>query len=252
MENRLEGKVALVTGAASGIGKATSIGLADEGAFVAALDMNTEGVDDIAQQIEKKGGRSMTVQFDLSETDKIPGVVKSVIEKFQRIDILINCAAHRGKHQPLGKVDGELWDLTFRINVTAPMLLIQEVVPHMIDRGEGGRIVNISSGAAFVAGYASAYSCSKSALNQLTRSAAGRFGRHGIRVNTVAPGLVDTPGIETISNIEEAVKRGSPMANLLEKVTYAEDVSGMIVFLCLPESRMVTGQTIHVNAGSLV
>ncbi|MEM7098529.1 MAG: SDR family oxidoreductase [Pseudomonadota bacterium] len=245
----LNGKTALVTGAASGIGRATALQLGNAGASVMVLDQNSDGIGKVCEEI----GESATgVPFDLNQITDIPDLVTSLIQERTGIDILINCAGYRGDHQPLGKVDLETWNRTQAINVTAPMLLIQEIAPGMIEHGKGGRIINVSSGAAQVAGYAPAYSCSKAALNQLTRSAAGRYGRYGINVNSVAPGLVETPGIETVSNLEDAVKRGGRMANLLEQVTQPEDVAELIVFLCLPASSHITGQTIGINAGAMV
>lgn len=250
--NEFAGQVAIVTGAASGIGRSTALMLAASGATVVVLDKSGDGVLDVVAEIEAGDGRGVGREFDLAQSERIAALVDGIVEELGRVDILINCAGFRGHHQSLKKLELDVWELTQKINVTAPLLLIQAVSAAMIERGEGGRIVNISSGAAHIAGYAPAYACSKAALNQLTRSAAGQLGRHGILVNSVAPGLVDTPGVETLTDLEGAVKRGGPMANLIEKVTQPEDVAEVIAFLCRPASGHITGQTIHVNAGALV
>ncbi len=248
----LKDRVCVVTGAASGIGRAAATLLASRGATVIVLDRDEAGVGRVVEELNAAGGSAHGQVFDLMNSAVIPDLVDRIYQAHQHIDVLINCAGYRGKHQPLGSVELDIWEQTLGINLTAPMLLIQCVAPRMADRGAGGKIVNISSGAGQVAGYAPAYSCSKAALNQLTRSAAGRYGRHGINVNAVAPGLVETPGLETVENLEREVQPGGRMANLLRKVTQPEDVAELIVFLSSETSNHITGQTIHINAGSLV
>ena len=239
----LDGKVAIVTGAASGIGRATAEMLASHGATVVGVDV-TEG-------------EHTDLVADLSDPDACGRVVEDVVAARGRVDILINAA---GISAGAGLLDTTLdvWDRVLAVNLRAPLLLMQHAARHMIRQGDGGRIVNVSSGSAFRALPSTpAYGASKAALLSLTRMGAGELGPHGINVNAVAPGITATPmalrtiGARAEGGLESLVSEG-PMANLLHRVSTAEDVAGVIVFLCLPESRQVTGQTLHTSAGSIV
>ena len=250
--SQLTGLVALITGAASGIGRATALQCASEGAHVVVLDSDESGAAAVVDEIRAAGGAGSPFAFDLSRSERISSVVSDVIDEQHRIDILVNCAGVRGGFQPLLDTDLEVWEQTFRVNVTAALLLTKHVAAAMIERGQGGTIVNISSDAAFVGGIAPAYSCSKAALHQLSRSVAGEVARYGITVNTVSPGLVDTPGVEMVTDLQAAVQEGGALENPLHRVIQPEEIAEAILFLCRPRGRSITGQVIHVNAGYLI
>jgi NAD(P)-dependent dehydrogenase (short-subunit alcohol dehydrogenase family) len=237
-------QVAIVTGGASGIGAATVRQLRALGARVVIFDSAETFVDDAGV---------IAVKLDLADAGAIAPAVARVIERWQRIDILINCAAITGPTVDLLQTTLATWDSVYAVNVRAPFLLMQEVGRHMIARGAGGRIVNISSGAAFrVQPTMPAYASSKAAVVELTRAAAAQFGPHQINVNAVAPGVTATPmlGDALGSNFDELARSG-PLANLLGRVSQPDDIAHVVVFLCKPESRQMTAQTIHVNAGSI-
>lgn len=254
MSEGLSGKVALVTGGASGIGRATVSGLLKAGAAVALLDRDEAGVKEVADAGRSSGGNTLAVPFDLTNLKGIPGVVAQVVQKMGRIDILINAAGLAGRGQPLLKLEEEDWDLIQTVNLKAPMLLMKHVAQHMVDRGGGGRIVNISSSSAFRARQSpAAYASSKAAIVQLTRCAAAELAQYDINVNAVAPGFTITGMTRRMGEeaFQHAVSSG-PLENLFHRPSQPEDVAEAIVFLCLPGSRQITAQTIHTSAGAVI
>jgi NAD(P)-dependent dehydrogenase (short-subunit alcohol dehydrogenase family) len=247
----LKDQVALVTGAASGIGRASALALATAGATVAILDINAAGANTTVSDIERAGGKAHPVIADLSDLAALPAHVEAVAEQLGPIDILINCAAYSEPTTSLFDVDMDLWKKAFTVDLTAPFELIRLVGRSMVRRGSG-RIVNVSSSSAFRARFSKfAYGAAKAGLVQLTRSVAAELGPFGINVNAVAPGLTRTPAIVNMGDPEELI-RSSPLANLLERLSEPEDVAEVVLFLCLPGSRQITAQTIHVSAGNIV
>ena len=254
MSSELAGKVAFVTGGASGIGRATVTALLGTGATVAALDRDEPGINAVADQGRASGGNVIALAVNLADTKSLSDTVAGVIKQCGRIDILVNCAGIAGRFQSLVETDEEAWDLVHTINLKAPMLLMKYVAKHMIERG-GGRIINVSSSSAFRARNSPiAYASSKAAIVQLTRSAAAELGPHDINVNAIAPGITAT-GMTRILGDAEALQRAAssgPLENLFHRVSQPEDVAAAILFLCLPGSRQITGQVIHTSAGAVV
>jgi NAD(P)-dependent dehydrogenase (short-subunit alcohol dehydrogenase family) len=206
MNSELAGKVAIVTGGASGIGRAGVAALLGAGAAVAVLDRDEAGVNAVVNEGKKSGGNVFALVTDLADTKRIPEAVARVLEQCGRIDILVNCAGVAGKFQTLLEIDGDNWDFVHTVNLKAPMLLMQHVARHMIDRGGGGRIVNISSSSAFRARNSPmAYATSKAAIVQLTRCAAAELGRYDINVNAIAPGITATAMTRALGNAEHSI-----------------------------------------------
>jgi len=255
MSGELSGQAAIVTGGASGIGRATVFGLLQTGAAVAVVDRDEAGANAVAEQGRQAGGNAFALPVDLADTKQIPAVVTRVIQQLGRIDILVNAAGVTGRFQTLLEFDEANWDFVHTVNLKAPMLLMKHVAQHMIERGGGGRIVNISSSSAFRARNSPlAYASAKAALVQLTRSAAAELGPHNINVNAVAPGITATGMTQVLGDAEalQRVASSGPLENLFHRVSQPEDVAAAIVFLCLPSSRQITGQTIHTSAGAVV
>lgn len=255
MTGRLEGQVALVTGGASGIGRATALGLAAEGARVAVVDRDEAGAVAVAAEATGRGPAARGFTVDLSDGSVIQPLVDGVIAEFGRIDILVNSAGLSGAPGNLLDFDDEVMELVLKVNLKAPLLLSRAVGNHMVARGGGGRIVNLSSSAAFRATFSPVvYAMTKAGVNGLTRASAGDLGPHDINVNAVAPGLTKTPMTASIGddeNYQLAATTGA-LANLLHRASEAEDVSNVIIYLCLPESRQITGQVIHTSAGQIL
>ena len=257
----LAGKVAVVTGGATGIGRATTRQLADQGASVAIFGRDEGAGAETVAELASTGARGMFVPVDLAEITAIPTAVARVIDELGAIDILVNNAATRGTDSPAGltrllEIDPDDWDFVQAVNLRAPLVLIQQVGAHMIERGQGGHIVNVTSSAAFQARNTSPhYAASKAGLTSLTRTAAAALGPHGINVNAVAPSLTRTEYRQARMASEDGFDRtvsSGPMENLTHTVTEPEDVAAVIVFLCTSASRQITGQTIHPSAGFIV
>jgi NAD(P)-dependent dehydrogenase (short-subunit alcohol dehydrogenase family) len=251
----LDGKVALVTGGGSGIGRATVHALAGVGARIAVVDRDADGAERVAKEAEQAGTQAKSFVADLADRDSIAPLLEAVLAEFEGIDILVNAAGiSAAPHNALDFSD-EVYDAVMNINLRAPFLLIRAIGNHMVERGKGGRIVNVSSSAAFRAAPSPAvYAASKAGINGLTRAAAADLGLHDINVNSVAPGMTKTPMTAGIGGDEvyQQIVSGGPLENLLHRPSEAEDVANVILFLCLPESRQITGQVIHTSAGNVV
>jgi NAD(P)-dependent dehydrogenase (short-subunit alcohol dehydrogenase family) len=251
----LDERVALVTGGGSGIGAATVARLARAGARVAVVDRDADGAERAADEARAAGTDATTFAVDLADRAAIEPLVAAVLADFGRIDILVNSAGiSAAPHSSLDFSD-EAFDAVMDINVRAPFFLTRAVGNHMVERGGGGRIVNLSSSAAFRAAPSPAvYAASKAAICGLTRAAAADLGLHDVNVNAVAPGMTKTPMTAGLGDDEvyQAIVSSGPLENLLHRVSEAEDVAEVIVFLCLPESRQMTGQVLHTSAGNVV
>jgi NAD(P)-dependent dehydrogenase (short-subunit alcohol dehydrogenase family) len=252
MAKVLEGKVAIVTGGASGIGAATVRQLNSAGARVVIMDRDAAATGELAESLGAE--QAWPLPIDLAETGTIGSAVDSVLERWRRIDILVNCAGITGPQSGLLEFDLDAWDRIYAVNLKAPLVLMQKVGRHMVERGGGGRIVNVSSSSAFRAQpLAPAYGSSKAALCHLTATAAAELGHHDINVNAVAPGLTATPLLtEALGDRIPEMLRAGPLANMLERISQPDDIAAVIVFLCSPASRQITAQTIHVSAGAVV
>jgi NAD(P)-dependent dehydrogenase (short-subunit alcohol dehydrogenase family) len=251
----LDGRVAAVTGGGSGIGRAAVLALGRSGARVAVIDRDAEGAERVAKEAEQAGAESKSFVVELADRDAIAPLVKALLAEFGRIDILVNSAGiSAAPHNTLDFSD-DTFDAVMNINVRVPFLLTRAIGNHMVDRGGGGRIVNLSSSAAFRATASPAvYAASKAAINGLTRAAAADLGLHDVNVNAVAPGMTKTPmtaGIGGDEGYQQVVSSG-PLENLLHRPSEAEDVANVILFLCLPESRQITGQVLHTSAGTVL
>ena len=196
----LEGRVAIVTGAARGIGESTALLLAENGAAVAVVDKNEVGAKDTVEQIEALGSKGIALKADLTVDDDIQSFVEQTVSAFERLDILVNNASdiNEVKERDLDVVntDLEILDRSYQVNLRAPAAACKFAIPHMIETG-GGSIINISSMQALIGDLSrSAYSANKAGLIMLTKSIATQYGAQGVRCNTVCPGLVRSPTSE--------------------------------------------------------
>jgi NAD(P)-dependent dehydrogenase (short-subunit alcohol dehydrogenase family) len=249
----LEGKVAMVTGAASGIGRGISIRLAEMGAFVALLDIDDIKGRDSAAGIVAQGGAAVFLQCDVRSGAECRSAVESVITQRGKIDILCNCAGIAIRKDIVELTEDE-WDLALDVTLKGIYLLSREVVPHMIRNG-GGSVINIGSGWSLKGGpRAASYCAAKGGVVNLTRAMAIDHGKDNIRVNCVCPGDVETPmllgecaqlGEDVRTFMREAANRP------LGRVGTPDDIANAVLFLASSMASWITGAALVVDGGGL-
>ncbi|HEY4552240.1 MAG TPA: SDR family NAD(P)-dependent oxidoreductase [Bacillaceae bacterium] len=246
---RATGKVALITGGASGIGLSAATLLAKEGAKVVIGDFNTEGAEAAANLIKKEGGEAAGIFLDASSEESIKEAVDFTVAQFGTVNVLFNNVGLTNLQKDLDVVNIDLheWDRLMNVNAKSVLLGSRYAIPHMIKAG-GGSIINTASMAAF-AGDAlrSAYGASKAAVVNLTRYIAAQYGKDNIRCNAVAPGLILTPAAK--QNMPPAVLDIFEKFNALPYHGEADDIGYTVLFLASDESKFITGQTIQVEGG---
>ena len=249
----LERKVAIVTGAASGIGRGVAVRLAEMGAFVAVLDIDEQRGGQTVDEIQNQGGEGVFVKCDVRSAADCRSAVEAVIQKIGKIDIACHCAGVAIRKDVVDLTEEE-WDRSLDVTLKGIYLLSHEVIPHMIRDG-GGSIINVGSGWSLKGGpKAAAYCAAKGGVVNLTRAMAIDHGKHNIRVNCICPGDVDTPmlrsecaqlGEDVPAFMREAANR--PLARL----GTPEDVANAVLFLASPMSTWITGAALVVDGGGL-
>ena len=249
MSKRLEGKVAVVTGASKGIGAAIAKGLAAEGAAVVVnYASSRDGARRVVDEITANGGRAVAVQGDLSRPPDIERLFGETEEAFGRVDILVNNAGIY-EFSPLEEVTPEHFHRQFDLNVLGLLLASREAVGRF--GSAGGNIINISSVAATAAlPNASVYSASKAAVNAVTRCLAQELGPRGIRVNSINPGMVETEGTHSAGITESDFRKQVEAETPLGRIGRPEDVAPMAVFLASSDSAWITGESFYISGGN--
>jgi NAD(P)-dependent dehydrogenase (short-subunit alcohol dehydrogenase family) len=249
----LDGKVAMVTGAGSGIGRASALLLAEMGAWIAVVDIDDAKGSSTAAEIQDQNGHALALNCDVRSASDCRRAVEATIQKWGKIDILCNCAGIAIR-KDIVELTEEEWDLALGVTLKGIYLLSREVVPHMVRNG-GGSIINIGSGWSLKGGpKAASYCAAKGGAVNLTRAMAIDHGPHNIRVNCICPGDIDTPmlrsecaqlGEDVQSFMKEAANR--PLA----RVGTPEDVANAVLFLASPMSTWITGTAFVVDGGGL-
>lgn len=243
---RLDGKVAIVTGAGRGIGEGAALAFAELGANVVCAARTPEQIEAVAEKVRERGGRALAVPCDVMETAQLDEVVAQTLKEFDRIDILVNNAGGTPPRPALDTSE-EMFDAAFHFNVTTAFALSQRAIPHMLKAG-GGSIVNISSAAGRLPqGNFVAYGTAKAALSFMTRQLAAEFAPD-VRVNAIAVGAVETSALAPFLNDEV---RGA-MENLtpMKRIGQVEDIALAVLYLASPASGWVTGKVMEVDGGT--
>jgi glucose 1-dehydrogenase len=240
--NRFADKVCLVTGSGSGIGRATAVQFADEGGLVAVVDVDQKGGRNTVDQITAGGGRATFVKANVGHPDEVRACVKSVLERWNRIDILVNDAAIM-TFAPITELAEDDWDRVMAVNLRSVFLLCKYAVPHM---PRGSAIVNVSSVHAHeTTRNVVPYATSKGGMEAFTRGFSEELEQRKIRINCVAPGAVDTPMLHSNPNIASGAER------VTGAVGAPDDIAAAILFLASPEARFITGTTLVADGGRL-
>ena len=254
----LENKVALVTGAGRGMGRAISLALAAEGANVVVSDINVSEVEDTSIAVRELGPQCLAVHADVGNLDDIDRMVRETVDRFGRIDILVNNAGIT-RYLDIMDVEEADWDRIHRVNAKGSFFTMQRVAKELIKQGDGGRIINIASiaGKGYSGTSNAAYAASKGAVIAMTYIAASQLGKHDINVNAICPGSTVTAMAES-TMAERAEATGVPVSELQDRradripigrANDPEDIAAMAVFLAGQGARNITGQTFNVDGG---
>ena len=248
----LEGKVVIVTGSGSGIGRATAQRVAHEGASVVVADINLAGAEETVALIVAEGGAAIAQQADVADESSARAMVEAAVREYGRLDGLHNNAANVfvvPRDTDIVSMDIEVWDASMATNVRGPMLGCKYAIPEMLKVG-GGSIVNTSSNAGQMGDLLRvAYGVSKAGVDSLTRYVATMYGKQGVRCNAISPGVVATPAL--VNNVSQAELDMFEAHHLTPYMGLPEDIAAVVVFLLGADSRFITGQVINVDGGML-
>ncbi|MGW2839155.1 SDR family NAD(P)-dependent oxidoreductase [Streptomyces sp. NPDC001493] len=247
----LEGKVAIVTGAAMGMGAATAILFAEAGAKVVAADLNEERGRAVVAEIEAAGGTAVFHQVNIADSAQVKGMVDATVAAFGRLDVAVNNAALTPDDKFTAEFDEDYWDRLMSVDLKGTALCLKYELQQLIAQGDGGSIVNISSVSGFRPQPANpAYVAAKHGVNGLTKTAAMEYGAQNIRVNAVAPGAIDTPMLRgALDQFGFTEEEYAPQLSLLNRFGQPREVAQASLWLASDQASYVTGSVIHVDAG---
>jgi len=245
---KLDGKVAVVTGASKGIGASIALHLAAEGAAVVVnYSSSKEGADRVVAEIAKKGGKAVAVQANVAKQDDIRRLFDETRKAFGRLDILVNNAGIY-EFAPIAEITAEHFHRQFDLNVLGLLLTSQETVKHL--GPEGGSIINISSVVSTLAPpNAAVYSATKAAVDAVTRSLAKELGPRKIRVNSINPGMVETEGSHAAGFTDSEMRKQTESTTPLGRIGQPQDIAPAVVFLASSDSAWITGETLYISGG---
>jgi NAD(P)-dependent dehydrogenase (short-subunit alcohol dehydrogenase family) len=246
---RLEQRIAIVTGAGQGIGRAIALGLACEGAGVAIADINEQCANTVKDEIEAAGGRALATHTDVSNENSVAAMVEKTLEEFRRVDILVNNAGIFPTSSVEEMSEAE-WDRVIGTNLIGAFLCARAVVPKFLQQGTG-RIISLTSGRAFQGAKNGAhYAASKAGIIGFSKSLALELAPHGITVNVICPGITDTAQPRGHQTEEQIYAQAQKIP--LGRIGQPDDLVGPAIFLASDAAGFITGQTILVNGGSIM
>ena len=246
---QLNGKVAIVTGASAGIGKAAAIALAADGAAVVVADVDVERGEETAREITDKGGRALFVRTDVTDDANVAATLARAVDEFGGLDVAFNNAGIEGTPAITHECTPENWQRTLAVNLTGVWSCMRHEIPRMLERG-GGSIVNCASVAGLV-GFATipAYTATKHGVVGLTKTAALEYAEQGIRVNAVCPGVIDTEMVERFTGGDAEANAAMVATEPVGRLGRPDEIADAVVWLCSEHSSFVTGQAIAVDGG---
>ena len=254
----LQDRIVLVTGAGAGIGRATALAMAEVGANVAAADIDLAAAQRTADQAAGNARRAIAIEADCGDVASIDAMIARTVAELGRLDVIVNNAGVTRYAQIMDLTEAD-WDRIHRVNAKGVFFCVQRAAREMINRGSGGRIINIASisGRGYPGASNAAYAASKGAVISLTWMAAQQLGRHNINVNAICPGVTRTE-LGARNAVERAAERGITVAELnaeaearipIGRANQPEDIAAMAVFLASPAARNITGQAYNVDGG---
>jgi len=248
----LTGKVAIVSGASRGIGEAISRCFAKHGAKVVLSSRKIEGLETVAEKIKAEGGDALAVACHTGKEEQVKNLIERAVSHYGQVDILVNNAATNPYFGALLDIESRAWDKTFEVNTKGYFMMIREVVQHLKKRNAPGSIINVSSIAGMSAAVAEGvYGMTKAAVNSMTMTLAVELGGTGIRINSIAPGLVETKFSGALIAVKEIVDRivnTSPV----RRIGQPNDIAGIALFLASDASNLITGQVMVVDGGQMI
>jgi NAD(P)-dependent dehydrogenase (short-subunit alcohol dehydrogenase family) len=248
----VSGKVAIVTGASRGIGEAIARALAKHGAKVVLSSRKLDGLTPVCDAIRKEGGEATAIPCHAGDEAQIKALVEKSVATYGKVDVLVNNAATNPYFGPMMNVEWSAWDKTFDVNTKGYFMGMREVIKHLLARNAPGSIVNIASIAGLgAAAFQGVYGMSKAAVISMTQTLAFEVGGNGIRINAIAPGLVETKFAGALLQNEDAVKRmeaGTPV----RRIGQPDDIAGLALFLASDASNFITGQTLVADGGQRI
>jgi NAD(P)-dependent dehydrogenase (short-subunit alcohol dehydrogenase family) len=248
----LDNKVAIVSGASRGIGEAIALAFADAGAKVVVSSRKAESVSAVADQIHKRGGEAIALACHVGNPDQCRALIGQTVERFGKVDVLVNCAATNPYFGPMLEIDEGAYLKTFEVNLRGAFEASRAFAKHVVERRGTGSIVNIAS----VAGLRAAplqgvYGMTKAAMISMTQTLAVELGQQGVRVNAVAPGLVETRLSQALTSNDDLVQRINERT-CLNRVGQPHEIAGPVLFLASDAASYVTGQTLAADGGFTV
>lgn len=247
---KLEGKVAIVTGAAGGMGQAIAELYAAEGAKVIVADLNIEGAQSVAQAIVANGGEAKALQVNVAKQQDIDTMIDTAVNDYGTLDILVNNAGIMDSFEPVGDITDEKWDLIFDINTKAVMRATRKAIPIFLEKGKGVIINTASTGGLNGAHAGAAYGASKHAVVGLTKNTGYMYAKEGIRCNAIAPGGVATNIASSITDFNQfGASRTQAVQAIMPRIGQPEEIAQVALFLASDDSSFVNGTVITADAG---
>ncbi|MBP1157312.1 MULTISPECIES: glucose 1-dehydrogenase [unclassified Paenibacillus] len=251
MTKRLENKVAFITGAAGGMGRAAAVVFAREGAKVAVIDLDARKIEETASLVNDAGGEAIAIQCDVINEDQVKEAIQKTIDTFGKLTTVYNNAgiAHKNFMIPVEEISAEEWDKIQNVNTKGMFLVVKHSIPELIRAG-GGTIINKASTAALINSPGGpSYSASKGAIISFTRQVAASYAKKGIRVNVIAPGYVITPMTKEMEEILPELDKVASDATPLGRGAQPEEIANIALFLASDESSFITGSVIVADGG---